>query len=67
MSEISQEEKGRVSTDTDAQRVEGEIVSTTLSSTKLLKIKLDNGPTIVRHADRVAPLNDAAKKFLGRT
>lgn len=55
----------RVATDLDARRVEGEIISNQLSSTKLMKIKLDGGPTIVRHADRVTPLNDAARLFIG--
>jgi hypothetical protein len=57
-------ESPRVSIDIDARVHEGTIISTKLSGTKLMKIKVDNGPTIVRHADRVAPLNDAAKKFL---
>ena len=56
----------RVSTDSDGQRVEGVIVSTQPSSTKLMKIKLDGRETIVRHVDRVTPLNEAARKFLGK-
>lgn len=57
-------EDKRVSTDQDARRVEGVIVSETSSSTGLLKIKLDDGPTIVRHRKRVSALNDAARVFL---
>jgi len=57
-------EDKRVSTDQDARRVEGVIISETLSSTGLLKIKLDEGPTIVRHKKRVSALNDAASDFL---
>lgn len=63
----------RVSTDVDAQKVKGRIVSEKLSSTKLMKILIEaddpseaDGPTIVRHADRVSPLNAAARKFLRR-
>jgi hypothetical protein len=62
-----------VSTEIDGPKVKGRIVSETLSSTKLMKILVESddssvadGPTIVRHANRVSPLNDAAKKFLGR-
>lgn len=56
----------RVSTDQDGARVEGVVLSGTLSSTGLLKIKLKDGPTIVRHKNRVAALNDAARTFLGK-
>jgi hypothetical protein len=56
----------RVSTDQDARRVEGVIVSEKLSGTGLMKISLDGGPTIVRHKNRVTPLDDEARAFLGK-
>ena len=59
-------EPPRVRTDVDARKVDGTITSAQLSSTKLMKIKLDDGPTIVRHVDRVEALNTAAIRFLGR-
>jgi hypothetical protein len=58
-------EEKKVSTDQDGRRVEGVIVSEKLSNTGLLKVRLDDGPTIVRHKNRVSALNDAACSFLG--
>ena len=63
---MTTEQQPRVRTDVDARKVDGTVTSTQLSSTKLMKIKLDDGPTIVRHADRVEALNEAATRFLGR-
>ena len=63
---MSEEQERRVSTDQDGKRVDGVVLSETLSSTGLLKIKLDDGPTIVRHKNRVSALNDAARSFLGK-
>jgi hypothetical protein len=58
-------EPARVSFDQDGQQLEGEVVSSKLTPTKLMKICMDDtGVTIVRHADRVTPLNEAARKFL---
>ena len=60
---MTTEQQPRVRTDVDARKVDGTVTSTQLSSTKLMKIKLDDGPTIVRHADRVEALNEAATRF----
>ena len=55
----------RVQVDQDARRVEGTIVSEKLTSTGLMKVKLDLGPTVIRHKNRVTPLDDEARSFLG--
>lgn len=55
----------RVQVDQDARRVEGTIISESLSSTGLMKVKLDSGPAIIRHKNRVTPLDDEARAFLG--
>lgn len=56
----------RVATDSDAQRVEGIIVSEKVSATGLVKVKLDRGDTVVRHRDRLTPLNEGARELLGK-
>jgi hypothetical protein len=56
----------RVEVDMDARRVPGVIVSERLSDTGLMKISLDGGPTVVRHKNRVRPLDEEARAFLGQ-
>jgi hypothetical protein len=55
----------RVEVDQDARRVAGVIASEKLTSTGLMKVKLDGGPTVIRHKNRVTPLDDEAREFLG--
>lgn len=56
--------KKRVAIDQDGRSVEGFIASEKLSMVGLLKIKLDDGPTVVRSKDRVTALDEEARAFL---
>lgn len=54
----------RVAVWIDNARYEGTIESEHLSSTGLMKVRLDDGMVVARHKDRVEPLNKEAREFV---